>query len=169
GKIWEEERLRKQVHIYHQISSSGTGYSSSKIVYSNSETVYSGITNNRTNNYIGEPSISKSLRSIKHVNYAEIDDLDEERESRKIRRTNNTTNLESAEFPVPRTPLQVSQIFTSLMTTPNKRPINISVICAFNKSVDKLTLEISMELANELSSVHDTNPEIWTPDLEKIY
>ncbi|KAF0425124.1 hypothetical protein F8M41_006378 [Gigaspora margarita] len=97
-------------------------------------------------------------------------------ESRKIRRTNNTTNSESAESPVPRTPPQVSRVLTSLTTTPNKRPISnkeilqysedISVICAFDKSVDELTLEIGAELANELSSVHDTNPEIWTPDVE---
>ncbi|CAG8796004.1 10285_t:CDS:2, partial [Gigaspora margarita] len=70
---------------------SGTVYSSSKIVYSNSGTVYGGITNNGTNNYIasdkneeepGEPSIRRSLHSIKRVNYAEIDGLDEERESK---------------------------------------------------------------------------------------
>ena len=30
-----------------------------------------------------------------------------------------------------------------------------------------MTLEIGAELANKLSSVRDTNPEIWTPDLEK--
>ncbi|CAG8829249.1 17059_t:CDS:2, partial [Racocetra persica] len=56
---WEEKHIRKQVHIYQQISSSGT--------------VYSGITNYRTNNYIAsdkneepkEPSIHKSSHPIK--------------------------------------------------------------------------------------------------------
>ncbi|CAG8789536.1 10810_t:CDS:2, partial [Racocetra fulgida] len=30
----------------------------------------------------------------------------------------------------------------------------------------ELTLEIGAEFANKLSSVRDTNPEIWTPDIE---
>jgi hypothetical protein len=40
-------------------------------------------------------------------------------------------------------------------------------VCAFDKSVAELTLEIGAELANKLSSVRDTNPEVWTTDLER--
>ncbi|CAG8732000.1 9877_t:CDS:2, partial [Racocetra persica] len=79
----------------------------------------------------------------------------------------------SVESPVPRTPPQVLRDLTSLKTTPDKQPISnkkilqyseeISVICTFDKSVTELTLEISVELANKLSSVCDTNPEIWMP------
>ncbi|CAG8615146.1 10662_t:CDS:2, partial [Paraglomus brasilianum] len=110
------------------------------------------------------PSICRSPRPKKRVNYAEIDSSDEERESRKIRRTNNTTDLESAESPVPRTPPQAPR---DLTTTPNKYSEDISIICAFDKSVAELTLEIGAELANKLYSVRNTNPQIWTPDLEK--
>uniref|UniRef100_U9T503 Uncharacterized protein n=1 Tax=Rhizophagus irregularis (strain DAOM 181602 / DAOM 197198 / MUCL 43194) TaxID=747089 RepID=U9T503_RHIID len=44
---------------------------------------------------------------------------------------------------------------------------DISVICAFDKSIAELNLVIGAELANKFSSVRDINPEIWTPDLEK--
>ncbi|CAB4441328.1 unnamed protein product [Rhizophagus irregularis] len=157
---WDKERSRNQVHIHQKISGSGT--------------VYGGITNNGTNNYIesdkneeesGESSIRRSPRSRKRVNYAEIGSSDEERESRKIRTTNNTTNS------------QAPRDLTSLEITPNKRPISneeilqysedISVICAFDKSIAELNLIIGAELANKFSSVRDINPEIWTPDLEK--
>ena len=40
------------------------------------------------------------------------------------------------------------------------------MICAFNKTISELTLEIGMDLANQLSSVRDVNPEVWTSDLE---
>ncbi|CAG8526338.1 6950_t:CDS:2 [Funneliformis caledonium] len=66
--------------------------------------------------------------------------------------------------------LQASRDLTPLEITPNKRLINnkeilqysedISVICVFDKSVAKLTLEIGSEFTNKLSSLRDTNPEI---------
>ncbi|CAG8754547.1 2316_t:CDS:2 [Dentiscutata erythropus] len=118
----------------------------------------------------GEPSICRSSHPIKCINYTKTDESNEKRELRKVRRTNNITNSESAKSSVPRTPLQVPRVLTLLKTMSNKRPISneeilqysedISVICTFDKSVDKLTLEISAELANKLSSVYDTNPKI---------
>jgi plasmid maintenance system antidote protein VapI len=41
------------------------------------------------------------------------------------------------------------------------------VIYAFDKTISELTLEIGVELANKLYSVRDTNPEVWTSNLEK--
>ncbi|RGB28531.1 hypothetical protein C1646_767719 [Rhizophagus diaphanus] len=164
---WDKERSRNQVHIHQQISGSGT--------------VYGGITNNGINNYFasdkneeesGESSICRSSRPRKCVNYAKIGSSDEERESRKIRRTNS----ESVKSPL-RIPPQALWDLTSLEITSNKRPISneellqysedISVICAFNKSIAELNLAISAELANKFSSIRDINPEIWTPNLKK--
>ncbi|CAG8632697.1 3509_t:CDS:2, partial [Ambispora gerdemannii] len=88
----------------------------------------------------------------------------------------------------PRTPPQVPRDLDSLTTTPNKRPLeneevqhilivsclahsskysqDISVICAFGKTITELALEIGEELVIELSSVRDINPAVWTPALE---
>jgi hypothetical protein len=54
----------------------------------------------------------------------------------------------------------------SCLTNSSRYSEDISVICAFNKTISELTFEIGADLANKLSSVRDTNPEIWTPDLE---
>ncbi|CAB4445409.1 unnamed protein product [Rhizophagus irregularis] len=107
----------------------------------------------------GESSICRSPHPRKRINYAEIDSLDEERESRKIRRIDNTTNSELAESS-PRTPPQALQDLTSLEITPNKYSEDISVICAFDKSIAELNLVISAELANKFSSERDINPEM---------
>ncbi|CAG8649966.1 8109_t:CDS:2, partial [Acaulospora morrowiae] len=66
---------------------------------------------------------------------------------------------------------------SSLKITSNKRPLNnkeiqqytndISVMCAFNMTPSELSVEVGGELANELFSIRDTNPEVWTSDLEK--
>nr|CAG8653200.1 4512_t:CDS:2 [Entrophospora candida] len=61
---------------------------------------------------------------------------------------------------------QVSQHLTELMSTPNKYSQDISLICAYGKTILELTLEIGKELTKELSSIHDINPAIWTPGLE---
>ena len=55
----------------------------------------------------------------------------------------------------------------SCLTISPRYSEDISVICAFDKTILELTLEIGAELANKLSSVRDTNPEVWTSDLEK--
>ncbi|CAG8655165.1 2163_t:CDS:2, partial [Racocetra fulgida] len=120
-----------------------------------------------------EPSVRRSPRPMKRVNYAE-DNSDEER---KMRRVNSTAHSQSTESPQPRTPPQAPRVLTPLKTTPNKRPRNkeeiqrysedISVICAFDKSVSELTLEIGEELAIELSSIRDINPAVWSDALEK--
>ncbi|CAG8648275.1 9422_t:CDS:2 [Funneliformis mosseae] len=126
----------------------------------------------------GDPSVRRSPRPMKCVNYAE-DDSDKEKKSGKIRRVNSTAHSQSTESPqsVPRTPSQALRDLTPLEIIPNKRPLNkeeiqqysedISVICAFDKTISELTLEISAKLANKLSFVRDTNPEVWTSDLEK--
>ncbi|RHZ78278.1 hypothetical protein Glove_166g253 [Diversispora epigaea] len=121
----------------------------------------------------GEPSVRRSPRPMKRVNYAE-DNSDKER---KMRRVNSTAHSQSTESPQPRTPPQAPRDLTPLKTTPNKRPRNkeeiqrysedISVICAFDKSVSELTLEIGEELAIELSSIRDINPAVWSHALEK--
>ncbi|CAG8537560.1 7382_t:CDS:2 [Acaulospora colombiana] len=122
---------------------------------------------------LGEPSVRRSPRPMKRVNYAE-DNSDEERE---MRRVNSTAHSQSTESPQPRTPPQAPRNLTSLKTSPNKRPRNkeeiqrysedISVICAFDKSVSELILEIGEELAIELSSIRDINPAVWSHALEK--
>ncbi|CAG8557486.1 301_t:CDS:10 [Gigaspora rosea] len=121
----------------------------------------------------GEPSVRRSPRPMKRVNYAEVNS-DEERKMRKV---NSTAHSQSTESPQPRTPPQAPRDLTPLKTTPNKRPRNkeeiqrysedISVICAFDKSVSELTLEIGEELAIELSSIRDINPAVWSHALEK--
>ncbi|CAG8626613.1 6912_t:CDS:10, partial [Ambispora gerdemannii] len=121
----------------------------------------------------GGPSVRRSPRPMKRVNNAE-DNSDEER---KMRRVNSTAHSQSTESPQPRTPPQAPRDLTPLKTTPNKRSWNkeeirrnsnnISVICAFDKSVSELTLEIGEELAIELSSIRDINPAVWSHALEK--
>jgi hypothetical protein len=44
---------------------------------------------------------------------------------------------------------------------------DISVICAFDKTISDLSLEIGWELADKISSIRDTIPEVWTSDLER--
>ncbi|CAG8786139.1 9847_t:CDS:2, partial [Cetraspora pellucida] len=79
------------------------------------------------------------------------------------------------EFPL-KTLIQTPRDISSLMSTPNKRPLekevqqyseNISVVCAFGKTASELALEIGEECAIELFSVRNTTPSVWTSDLEE--
>src|ERR1043166_1775625 len=58
-------------------------------------------------------------------------------------------------------------LIVSCLTNSPRYSEDISVICAFDKTISELTLEIGAELANKLYSVRDANPEVWTSDLEK--
>ncbi|CAG8671661.1 2348_t:CDS:2, partial [Cetraspora pellucida] len=79
------------------------------------------------------------------------------------------------EFPL-KTSIQIPRDMSSLMSTPNKRPLekevqqyseNISVVCAFGKTTSDLALEIGEECAIELFSDRNTIPSVWTSDLEE--
>ncbi|CAG8510485.1 3428_t:CDS:2 [Paraglomus occultum] len=114
----------------------------------------------------GELSVRRSPRPMKRVNYAE-ENSDEER---KMRRVNSTAHSQSTESPQPRTPPQAPRNLIQLRISDreiNRKFSNISVICAFDKSVSELALEIGEELAIELSSIRDINPAVWSHALEK--
>ncbi|CAG8634125.1 5793_t:CDS:2 [Funneliformis mosseae] len=82
----------------------------------------------------GEPSVHRSSRLMKRVDYSGMNDSNKEKKSEKIRRLNSTAYSQSIEF---------LQLYSE----------DISVICAFNKSVTELILEISSELTNKLSFI----------------
>ncbi|CAB5298289.1 unnamed protein product [Rhizophagus irregularis] len=132
----------------------------------------------------GEPSSTKMvLREKRRMSYTEPD-TDSDSDSKKLKKSKRVgstsdIHLKSAESPqpAPKTPSQAPCDLTPLERTPNKRPLNkdeiqqysedISVICAFDKTISELTLEISTELANKLYFVRVTNPEVWISNLEK--
>ncbi|CAG8774256.1 16236_t:CDS:2, partial [Racocetra persica] len=175
---WKKQRIR----FYKNVETINKQKTGREVQFQKCVTKYQGgiakVTNAEVDKWAeesvnGEPSVRRSPRPMKRVNYAE-DNSDEER---KMRRVNSTAHSQSTESPQPRTPPQAPRVLTPLKTTPNKRPRNkeeiqrysedISVICAFDKSVSELTLEIGEELAIELSSIRDINPAVWSDALEK--
>ncbi|CAG8581905.1 16463_t:CDS:2 [Dentiscutata erythropus] len=171
-RTWKKQRIR----FYKNVETINKQKTGREVQFQKCVTKYQGgiakVTNAEVDKWAkesGEPSVRRSPRPMKRVNYAE-DNSDEERKMRRV-------NSQSTESPQPRTPPQAPRVLTPLKTTPNKRPRNkeeiqrysedISVICAFDKSVSELTLEIGEELAIELSSIRDINPAVWSDALEK--
>ncbi|KAF0475633.1 hypothetical protein F8M41_024581 [Gigaspora margarita] len=76
----------------------------------------------------------------------------------------------------PRTSQLTSRALTSLLNTPDKRPFEkeefqqyiqkISIVCAFDRTIEDLTKEIGEELAKEVLAIRDNNPDAWTTSLE---
>ncbi|CAG8599562.1 11250_t:CDS:2 [Paraglomus brasilianum] len=111
------------------------------------------------------------LREIKRVCYTEAETDSDSFEEEPKRASSHSESPQ----PVPRTPPQRPLDLSLLMTTPNKRPRrkevqqyseDICVICAFDKPISELTLEIGEDLAKELCTIRDINPKVWTSDLE---
>ncbi|CAG8649602.1 467_t:CDS:2, partial [Paraglomus occultum] len=110
------------------------------------------------------------LREVKRVCYTEAETDSDSFEEEPKRASNHSASPQ----PVPRTPPQRPRDLSLLMTTPNKRPqrkevqqyLCNTVICAFDKPISELTLEIGENLAKELCTIRDINPKVWTSDLE---
>ncbi|RIB16384.1 hypothetical protein C2G38_2038620 [Gigaspora rosea] len=75
-----------------------------------------------------------------------------------------------------RTPPQTFRAQTSFLNTSDERPFEkeefqqyiqtISIVCAFDRTIEDLTKEIGEELAKEVLTIRDNNPDEWTTSLE---
>ncbi|CAG8723157.1 22117_t:CDS:2 [Cetraspora pellucida] len=81
-----------------------------------------------------------------------------------------------------RTPPQTFQTLISLLNTPDKRqrhpnmcfvPFSreryiqkVFIVCAFDRTIEELIKDIGEELAKEVLTIRDNNPDVWTTSLE---